>query len=468
MKRRTFGMLSGGSLMALKAGQARAQSATVDASELGGSKLTPFGAERAGNADGSIPAWTGGMTSMPAGVKAYGDYVPDLFPGEQPVVVVNASNLDQHADRVPKSIQVMIKKYGLSLNVYPTHRTAAAPQWVYNNIKSNAVNAKFVAQDPVGGRFGFTGAHGGIPFPIPDQSNPLTAGAQIIWNHNSIWRGFCFLVDVQGWVVNSSQVAMTAAGQQHYKLPYYSQKPMAHKYDGALQLLYTPYTGPGNLVGQAIIIWAFDDPHKNPQEAWELLNGEGRVRRAPEVAFDTPSPQVDGIANYDEFYGFNGSLERYDWRLIEKKEVYIPYNNNKLYSVNARQAHKAHFFDPDLVRWELHRCWVVEATLHSGERNVIAKRVFYVDEDTWQIAVGDEYDGNMNLYKADIVYNACVPTLPGVIYGQNTINNLQTDNYCSLQGPWDCVKYPERFYNFVKDIPDIIFDPNHMAASSQY
>ena len=33
-----------------------------------GQDLTPMGAEQAGNADGSIPAWTGGLTSAPDGI----------------------------------------------------------------------------------------------------------------------------------------------------------------------------------------------------------------------------------------------------------------------------------------------------------------------------------------------------------------------------------------------------------------
>ena len=43
--------------------------AKVPESELArlGQDLTPSGAEKAGNADGTIPAWTGGLTEAPAG-----------------------------------------------------------------------------------------------------------------------------------------------------------------------------------------------------------------------------------------------------------------------------------------------------------------------------------------------------------------------------------------------------------------
>ena len=469
MNRRGFGLLAGGSLIALRAARAKAQAIVANASQLG-TTLTPLGAEMAGNADGSIPAWTGGMTSMPAGVQAVGHYTPDLFPAEQPIVIVNASNMEQYADRLPLSVMAMMKKYGYSIKVYPTHRTAAAPQSVYDNTKANLGRAKFVSQDPVGGRYGFEGAYGGIPFPIPDLTNPLTAGAQIIANHLSFWRGFCYGYKASSWVVssgNTNDLVMAFSAKDQFRYPYYDPAGSIENYNNILQYQFTPFDGPQNLVGQELVTWEFTKFTPEPSEAWELLNGEGRVRRAPEVSFDTPSPSANGVCQYDEYLGFNGSMEKYDWKCLGKKEMYIPYNNNKLYGARAQDAHKAHFLDPDLVRWEKHRCWVVEATLHPGERNVLAKRVFYVDEDTWQMAAADEYDGNMNLYKANLNYNYCQPSLPGVVYGQNTINNLQVDDYASTNGVWDLLRYPNNGFDY-SVIPAITFDPSQMAAASQY
>jgi Protein of unknown function (DUF1329) len=460
MKRRSFGLLAGTGLAALKIGRADAQTAVSPA--LLTTTLTPTGAERAGNADGSIPAWTGGFTTLPAGLQP-NDYVPELFPDEQPIVVVDASNMAAHADRLSEGVMAMMTKYGFKIKVYPTHRTAAAPQYVYDNIATNLTNAKLAA---VGGRFGFNNAYGGIPFPIPDTTDPLVAGAQIMWNHSADWRGYAYDVAYQGWSVSNGQQSMAYADLARYEFPYYDPQGSLANFDGLLEIQYDPYTAPENLIGQAIIVWQYTEPYKNAQEAWELLNGQGRVRRAPEVSFDTPSTQSNGVADYDEYFGFNGSLEKYDWKYLGKKEMYIPYNNNALFAGPAQAAHLAHFLDPDLIRWELHRCWVVEATLHPGERNVLARRRFYHDEDTWAVGVGDMWDASDNLYKVNILYNNCRPDLPGVVYGNNSIHNLQTDDYVTPGGPWNQKVKPTLRY--VPSIPRSVFDPENMAASAQY
>ena len=362
----------------------------------------------------------------------------------------------------------MMTKYGFKIKVYPTHRTAAAPQWVYDNIAKNHGTAQFVAQDTTGGRFGFVNAYGGIPFPVPDTSNPLTAGAQIVWNHNTKWWGEASLIANHSWAVSDGQASLAYSNINHYKYPYYNPNGPEPGYDGCLFKIASPYTGPQNLVGQNLIVWAFINPYKNPQEAWELLNGQGRVRRAPEVSFDTPCSTTDGVANYDEFFGFNGSLERYDWTYIGKQEMYVPYNNNGLYAVPAQAAHLAHFLDPDLVRWEKHRCWVVEATVHPGERNVLAKRRFYIDEDTWAACLVDAWDASDTLYKVNVVYNNCRPDLPVVLYGNNAVHNLQTDDYATCNGPWNEATTATVRFMAYDEMDDSNFDPTNMAASSQY
>jgi hypothetical protein len=465
MKRRTFGLLASGSLLAVNAGRARAQSATPDASQLG-TTLTPIGGEIAGNADGSIPAWTGGLTTLPSGVEP-NEYVPELFPNEQPLLVIDSSNVADHASMLSIGAVAMMSKYpDFKVKVYPTHRTAAAPQTVYDRIKANVATAKFVDQDPVRGRFGFEGAFGGVPFPIPDTSNPLTAGAQIIWNYNAVWNGAASSRRNQAWSVSSGHLSMAQADNEDVRFPYYIAQSLDEytgKYQSILFQISSPYYAPAALVGQNIIVWNFSNPYKNPAEAWELLNGQGRVRRAPEVSFDTPDTQANGICGYDENFGFTGSLERYDWKLLGKREMYIPYNCNGLFAAAPEQAHLTHFVNPELVRWEKHRCWVVEATLHPGERNVLARRRLYVDEDSWQVALIDAWDGNDNLFKTAYLYNTCQPGLPGVVFGNVANHNLQTSDYVTISGQWnkDPIKY-------VDDISASVFDPSNMAASAQY
>src|SRR5216117_2538075 len=72
--------------------------------------LTPMGAEKAGNADGSIPAWTGGLTKDVAGAK-FGDVPADPFPGEKPVLQITTRNAAQYADKLSEGTKALLAKY---------------------------------------------------------------------------------------------------------------------------------------------------------------------------------------------------------------------------------------------------------------------------------------------------------------------------------------------------------------------
>jgi hypothetical protein len=457
MKRRKFGLLAGASAAAAKLGSTPALAQAAADPTLLTTTLTPYGAERAGNADGSIPAWTGGITTPPAGWQE-GQSMPDIFADEQPTLTIDASNMAQYADKLSEGVMAMMTKYGYSIKVYPTHRTAGAPQSVYDNIAQNISRAHLI--DPANPQNGFTGGFGGIPFPIPDVSNPLTAGAQIINNHNLRWQGYGFQNREYGYAVNNGGRNLTLLTEVNYDFPYYYRKDIPT----ILQREFVPISGPANVNGEVIVVWYYTD--ETPQQSWELLQGQGRVRKAPEIAFDTPSSFADGIANYDEYLGFNGQTIKYDWKYIGKKEMYIPYNNNGMFLLPPEQVIKEHFFDPAVVRWELHRVWVVDATLHPGERNVLAHRRFYMDEDTWMIAYSDAWDANGNLYKVNITFPNLRPDLPGVVFGTSQIANLQTGDFATPSGVWDEKARPS--FKFLPGFPDSTFDPTNMAAAAQY
>lgn len=460
MKRRTFGGLLGAGLASLNAKGAKAQTA-ANASLLN-TTLTPFGAERAGNADGSIPAWTGGYTTVPAGWKS-GDYVPDFFADEKPLLIINASNMEQHADRLSEGVMALMQKFGYSIKVYPSHRTASAPQDVYDNTAKNLSTATLVGEN---GRLGFTNAIGGIPFPIPDVENPLGAGAQIISNHSAAWKGIYYSVENSSWVSSNGQLSLGYSCTSKYSYDYYFKDATLKNFDGVLYKQYIALDAPPTLLGQEIIEWHFTNYKKTGEEVWQLLNGEGRVRMAPNLTFDTPSGYSDGVVGYDEYFGYNGSPEQYDWKYIGKKEMYIPYNNNGLFLQPAEVAHLAHFINPELVRWELHRVWVVEARLRPSERNVLPVRRFYHDEDTWVIGLNDNWDAKGNLYHVNMVFNWLRPDLPGLIYGNSAITNLQTGDFTTGAGPWSQKDKPSAV--FPEKIPASRFDSASMAASGQF
>ena len=471
MKRRRFSLLAGSSLGALSfmsVASRKAFAQTADAAQLQ-SELTPFGAERAGNAAGTIPAWTGGMTAIPAGISwdPQRSLPPDFFASDAMLYEVNQSNMAQHEALLTDGVKHLIQVQGLSLQVYPTHRTAAAPQWVYDNTAKNVTRAQL---NPNGGRLGFTGAYGGIPFPIPDVSNPLNAGAQIVWNHEARWCGSYENIGAAGFVVIGGVTSLAQASHADFIYPFYQEDGSPDSYDGWLYQVGgsdgSIQFAPANAAGQGTVAYQSSNPIVQPNIVWQLLSGQGRVRKAPEVQYDTPSSYLDGECNFDELFGFNGALDQYDWKYLGKKEMLIPYNNNKLFNTPSRVAHTPKFINPDALRWELHRVWVVEATLHPGKRNVLARRRLYVDEDTWTVAIVDSWDGAGNLFRHSQVYNGNFPNLPGTILINNVVYNLQSTNYVSTQGPWIDAPYNTPWtFNVV---PPSYFNPQTMAAAANY
>jgi hypothetical protein len=461
MKRRDFGLLAGTSLAtAATMRPVQAQAAMPDPALLT-TTLTPLGGERAGNADGSIPAWTGGQVSAP--LPATQPTAVHLFEDEQPLYTVDAGNMTQYADLLTEGTKAQITKFGLRLKVYPTHRTAAAPQYMYDNTAQNVTRAQL---DPKGGRLGFTNAYGGIPFPIIDTSDPLVAGAQLIWNHLTAWVGFSELtLFAPGTVVIDGQAFLVAGTLSRTIYPYYDPNGTLETFDGYYSKGHYYDQAPGSVVGQETLVWHSTNVNVNPDIVWTLLNGQGRVRKAPNQAFDAPNPESDGISSIDEASCFYGNPSQYDWTYIEKKEMLVPYNCNKMLFTTVQDLLLPHYPDPEVVRWEKHRVWVVEATLHPGESNVNSKRRFYMDEDTWYALLGEGYDGNGNLWKAYYIYNECVPSMPGTIEQGTATYNLMTGNYIyNGNNNWS----PYSGAQFLEPQPDSDFEPVEMAAKAAF
>jgi hypothetical protein len=462
MKRRNFGLLAGTSLVTVSTLRAaRAQSATPDPSLLT-TTLTPMGSERAGNADGSIPAWTGGVTSPPLPANTPIDVA--MFADEAPLYTVDSSNIAQYQNLLTAGTQELMSKYGFSLKVYQCHRTAACPKYVYDNIAQNAVRAKL---DPAGGEYGFTGGYGGIPFPIIDTANPLNGGAQLIWNHLLAWPG-----SYQNWttfspslVVSNGTMVLSEGGKSRFEYPYYDPNGSLETYKGYFYKLHESIVAPANVNGQEDLVWQSSNTLLNPDITWTVLNGQGRVRKAPNETYDTPSPNINDIGNSDEGSAFQGSPDEYNWTYIDKREMLIPYNNNGLHFHTAQEIMGPRFPNPDLVRWEKHRVWIVEANLRPGKRNVLQRRRFYLDEDTWQAILGESYDANGAMVKCYTVYNRCVPSMPGTVEQGMVLFNLMTGQYAYVGS----INYPPYTGDeYVAPIGNSVFDPQAMAATAAF
>lgn len=411
------------------------------------SALTPLGGELAGNKDGKIPAWTGGLTKPVPGARM-GDIPINLFPDEKPVAQITAKNMASFAGKLSEGTQALLKKFPdtFRVDVYPTHRTASAPQYVYENTFKNATRCK--TKD---GGNSVEGCFGGVPFPIPKD------GAEAIWNFHlrpeaeSIELGFKNLVGTA-----DGTRTLATRNDEAFQYPYYYKDGSPEKWSGEYFIQRFSTTAPPFKAGESLVIRDSIDA-KNPRQAWQYLVGQRRVRRAPTVAYDTPDFVASGANYFDEVQGFLGAVDRYQWKLVGKQEMYIPYNNNALVTAKVDDAFSKHHFNPDKMRWELHRVWVVEATVAPGKRHAVPKRRFYFDEDSWILVLMDGYDAEGKLWRTSQTLPFVVPSLPGVLIKPVIVFNLQATTFSVVQA------LNEEYYRIVKRKPDSYFTGDAVA-----
>jgi len=374
-----------------------------------GHDATPVGAEKAGNKDGSIPAWDGGLVKAPAGFDSKKGYA-DPFAGEKPLFTITGQNAAQYAERLSPGQVAMLKKYPtLKLNVYPGHRTAALPQAVYDDVKKFAGAAVLTS----GGNGVAKSGTSSVPFPFPK------AGEELLWNHNFRWRGGSVERDSSWYVVQPSGASFRVATTDRFV--FENAGYLDTKRDNMNFVWSGYYRAPATLEGTILLVWDTIDQGKEARSGWLYNAGQRRVRRVPDLCCDYSSDGTEGLRFTDQYDAWNGTTERYTWKLVGKREMYIPYNAYKLTDKALKPADvlKPNHVNPELTRYELHRVWVVEGTLKEGKRHVIAKRTMYFDEDTYQVAAADLYDSRGQLWRyqetfAMQYYDAGVPFYSGI------------------------------------------------------
>jgi hypothetical protein len=437
--------------LVLGVGAIPAAFAAVPAEEAGKLKgeLTPMGAEKAGNKAGTIPAWDGGVTKVPAGYKP-GDLRADPFAGEKPLFSIDAKNMDQYADKLSEGTKALMKKFpSYRIDVYPTHRTAAMPQWAYDNTFKNATRCK--TKD---GGVSIEGCYGGIPFPIPKS------GAELMWNHMLAWKGQANSMLFRLFVTTADgKSTMASDGLAEVQSPYWFKDGSLEKFNGDYHQLMLVTYGPPFKAGESILLRDTVDAGKGRQ-AWQYLVGQRRTRKAPTLGYDTPDSVASGAFYFDEAYGFSGSLDRYDWKIVGKKEMFIPYNTNRTWAAKASDVMGQKHLNPDYVRWELHRVWEVEATLAPGKRHAVPKRRFYLDEDTYTAVLADMWDAQGQLWRVGYNLPMAMPDVPGSVTQTFGLYNLLANTYVLANFPG------EKPYQF-KVVPpwnDSYFTPDNLAA----
>lgn len=386
------------------------------------SELTPLGAERQGNASGTIPPWRGGIQFPPASYKEPGQHHPDPYPEDQALFEINAKNLEKYKANLSEGQLAMFKTYPdtFKMNIYRTRRSASAPQWIYDNTYKNALSADLADEGN-----GVINAYGGAPFPIPHN------GLEVLWNHNTRWRG-------EYAVRRASEVAVQRDGeyslittQQEIDFNYYHKGGSYESLENTL-LYYLSFTkAPARLAGGAVLAKEPLNQVKEPREAWGYNAGQRRVRKAPNLAYDTPVAAADGLRTIDDTDMFNGAPDRYTWKLLGKREVYIPYNNYRAGQAGVTYADllKPGHLNPELLRYELHRVWVVQAELKPGQRHIYKKRVLFIDEDSWNAAIIDQYDEHDQLWRVSMAYLKNYYELPGTWTTMDVYHDLQARRY---------------------------------------
>ena len=418
-----LGLIAG---LALGAHSLAAASAS-DAAKLG-VELTPLGAEKAGNADGSIPAWDGGITSAAqAGFANFrpGQHHPDPYANDKPLYTVTAANLSQYANKLTEGHKKLLQTYRATfkMNVYPTHRSAAAPQRIYDATKRIATTAQ-LAKDGNG----VTNAGEGIPFPIPKS------GVEVFWNHVLRYRG-----DV---IVRNIGQAPVTAGGDYTMVKFRDETMVAYSLAGAksenlnntIAYFIQETVAPARLAGEVLLVQETLDQSLENRRAWVYNPGQRRVRRAPNVAFDNPGTNSDNLRTSDQFDMYNGSPQRYDWTLVGKKEMLVPYNSYKLNSNTLKYSDilKKNHINPEVARYELHRVWVVDSKLKAGQSHLYSRRTLYVDEDSWQIVAVDCYDSRGQLYRVQEGHVINFYEVPALWTALETVYDLTNGRYLAL------------------------------------
>jgi len=382
------------------------------------STLMPLGGEKAANADGSIPAWSGGLTKGGGGA---GKRYTDPFEADKPKFTISKDNLAQYKDKLTPGQLALFAKYATyKMPVYETRRTGVAPAYIYDATFKNATTGELT-----GGGNGISGAVTGIPFPIPKN------GAEVIWNHKLRYRS----LGIRRW---NNQFALTTQGSYNLvkikedALFSYSKQGITPESLNNIAVYFLQITTePARLAGGILLVHDTLDQVKEPRRAFIYNPGQRRLRRAPNVAYDNPGTASDGLRTNDQLDMFNGALDRYDWKLVGKKDMYVPYNSYKLHSdkYKYKDIVTPKHTNQDLTRYELHRVWVVDSTVKKGTNHIYSRRTYYVDEDTWQISVVDVFDQRGQMWRVQEAHPYIAHDVGAIFSAMESTYDLQSARY---------------------------------------
>jgi len=413
------GVLASAFTLALGIASAQANVPSEQANRLG-NDLTPLGAEKAGDG-GDVPAWTGGLQTIPSNVKYQdGDHLENPFPDDKALYTVTGQNMGQYQQFLTPGQAKMLELYkDYKLEVYKTRRTCAYPDNVYAATKNNASVAELV-----GGGNGVAKGIMGFPFPIPNNAY------EIIWNHTLRYRSFKLMRQFTAMPVTDSG-NYTPIIVKDQVILWWSDpsKKSAEDLDNSSIFYIARTIAPARAAGNIVLVHEAMNAEKRPRQAWQYSPGTRRVRRAPNIAFDNPGVNTDGLSTADSFDGYNGSLERYDWTVLGKNVRFVAANSYDMGLAKYKDLVKARHLNQDFLRYEKRRVWEIQADLKSGTRHVYKRRVYHIGEDSWQIASAELYDGRGQLWRVSELEQLQAYNVPLCLYAGQMDYDLQAGRY---------------------------------------
>ena len=392
MKRRNF--LLGAPFAALLATAALAGVPQEVVDRLG-KDLTPLGSQKSGNKDGAIPEWTGGLQSPPSNVTyKIGDRHPDPFASDKILFTITSANVAQYEKNLAEGSKAMFKAYPetYKMNVYPTHRTCAQPDALYEVLKSNALNSVGSSTG-----VGFTGGLRSTVFPIPSTAQ------EVMWNHKLKFRNVKFTRQLANATPTRGGDFTLYVSQSDGYVKFSDPAIKSVEELGNVSFKYINNTiAPARSAGNVILIHETINETSGPRKAWVYSPGTRRVRRAPNLAYDNPLTNSDGMDTIDNSGGFNGATDRFDWAYVGRQEAYLPNNNYRLAQRDLQYKDiivAGGHPNMEYVRYELQRAHVLDAKLRPNTRHLYSRRQFWVDEDGWFVVQNTAYDGQGALWR---------------------------------------------------------------------
>lgn len=383
-------------LAAFSSGLVQAKVSEEEAARLG-KDLTPFGGEVAGNADGTIPEWSGKWKGLPPGLKydGPGSKRPDPYADEKPLFSITPENYTEYKDRLSEGQIALFERYPtFRMDIYPSHRDFTYNDKIIEKVRWNATNTEL--SNGVESVKHFTG---GTAFPLPQGPE------EVMWNTrtNSCTESIHVAYDGYGVFSNGERAHDAVDFRQSFPFndPDNPVPTTEEAVGDRVVFTLTARLAPPRQKGQVTAVQDPLDYKAHKRNAWQYDPGTRRVRKAPAIGYDNPDGP-GGLQTIDDHKGFNGSFDRFTYTLLGKKEVYMPYHNFKFNDpqYGDLDAHLTKFhLNPDFVRYELHRAWLVEANLAPGKRHAYKKRRWYVDEDSWNPVMSENFDGRGNLWR---------------------------------------------------------------------